>query len=132
MTMPATIPRRDFTNVGAAYREAAQAAAADLTWVEAGEATPIPAMPGLALASMVDEFRIPRVDRVGYGPLGDTGSGLIALRAYYSNGRSTVYAVDVGTECVPVFIDFEPDVEPGDGVRFLTLTRAIETRKAKR
>lgn len=101
--------RRDYMEVGAAYRDRVEAALPVIDRFKPGAT--LPAMPGMAINSLIREFKIPKVDEVGYMAIFDPVATIIMVRGHYKNGRATIYAVDIGVEIVPVLVDFEEGVE---------------------
>ena len=76
----------------------------------------LPAGPGEALRLLIAELRLPRVSAVAAGgalPVRDDhegGSlyGLYGVRAHYRNADVTLYAVDRGTDVLPVVAHVQP------------------------
>ena len=102
------IAERTWTSVGAehtgeAARKTIQKAIDGLEW------QPVPcemaAGPGLALKGLVQELRLPKVSHVAdsheLAPY-----SLIAIRCHYKNGMCELFAIDIGTEVIPLCSDF--------------------------
>lgn len=102
---------RYWTKVGSEYtdsqkkRKAVATAIDEFEWVKAeGE---FPMAPGLAIKQIIQQFKVPRVERVAISnamaPL-----GLYGIEARYGNGLGRIYVVDSGVSLTPVASDFEP------------------------
>lgn len=100
--------RRDYMEVGAAYRTRVEAVIPVIDRFKPGDT--LPAMPGMAINSLIREFKIPKVDEVGYAAIFDPVGTVVMVRGHFKNGRATIYAVDLGVEIVPVLADFEDGV----------------------
>lgn len=67
----------------------------------------LPAMPGLAIKSAIQELRIHKVSHVAHSHEMAPYS-LLAIRAHYKNGMAEVYLVDDGVGITPLASDFYP------------------------
>jgi hypothetical protein len=71
----------------------------------------MPMMPGLGIQQLIRELRIPKVDRVTFdGMLDRPGEyyAVYGIEGHYTNGRAVVWAVDRGSDIVPIASDFYP------------------------
>ena len=91
-------------------QETVKAAIRNITWHDVptdGTVVSLPMMPGEGIKSMIKEFHIPKVSRVGYAH--DLAPyGLLAVEGNYANGTAQIYAVDSGTELIPLVTTLTP------------------------
>ena len=101
--MKRTWTTHDRYNKTKSQRSAISRAISRMEWV--GRTAQLSMSSGLAIRSLIREFDIPKVSAVSdntiYG-----GYSLLGVEGNYSNGRARVYALDTGTQLIPLASDF--------------------------
>jgi hypothetical protein len=94
----------NWTTVGADFdRDDVIAAVESLDWLPFVDGMDAPACPGLAITTLIREFRIPKVSAVAWrGQLVHGRYSLYGIEGNYKNGRVRIYVVDSGAELSPV------------------------------
>ncbi len=103
------VAERTWTSVGAEHTDGEPARKKIANVIKRLEWQAVPcdmaAMPGLAIKGLIGELRLPKVSHVA-----DSHAlapyGFVAVRCHYKDGMCELFAIDIGTETIPLCSDF--------------------------